>query len=126
MHVNTQYLETCRFMHLDSLARCNRQQFALDLSSSAQFARNPNVNTKNSAFNFKPSDMCNYCHDHHNKYQFTANYSSFATTEDGHKKHTRNSKKPEGHTPKERKINDSSSMTHRPDQQYKNSMDNKL
>jgi hypothetical protein len=51
--------------------------------------------------------MCNYRHNHHNKYQFTAYYSSFATTEDGHKKHTRNSKKPEGHMSKEHKMDDS-------------------
>jgi hypothetical protein len=65
--------------------------------------------------------MCNYCHNHYNKDQFTAYYSSFVTTEDGHKKHTRSNKKPEGHMPKKRKINDSSSMTHRPDQRYKKS-----
>jgi hypothetical protein len=63
--------------------------------------------------------MCNYCHNHYNKYQLTAYYSSVATTEDSHKKHKRNGKKSEGHLSKECKINDRSSMTHRPDQQHK-------
>ena len=70
---NAQYLGAFCFIHLDSLACCSRQQLARDVRSSAQFARNPNVNTENSAFNVKHSHMCNYCHNHHNKYQFTAN-----------------------------------------------------